>query len=40
MMDLSRAVTLGIFSLGLALGAQAGPAQFTGSFIWHVRGRR
>jgi len=34
----TRAIALGIFALGLALGAQAGPALFSGSFIWNAWG--
>jgi hypothetical protein len=38
MLHHTRAIAVGIFSLGLALGAQAGPAMFTASFIWNAWG--
>jgi len=38
MLGHTRAIAVGIFVLGLALGAQAGPAMFNGSFIWHAFG--
>lgn len=38
MLGHTRVIVVGIFVLGLALGAQAGPAMFSGSFIWHAWG--
>jgi hypothetical protein len=38
MLHHTRAIAVGIFSLGLALGAQAGPAMFNASFIFHAWG--
>lgn len=34
----SRLMALGTLAFGLALGAQAGPAQFSASFVWHAWG--